>query len=131
MTFSRLRKKTEKGASGESLLEPKSLKIGAGAPPNRSGADSGNCGRGGDLRRNAETRPGAQNGKKVEKRGPKRDPKREDAQPFFALFFPPRSRPSPEGVPGRLLEPFGSILESFSGVSWLDFRRCSAAKSPC
>ena len=50
-------------------MEPKSLKIGAGAPPNRSGADSGNCGRGADLRGNAETRPEAKNKKKERKKG--------------------------------------------------------------
>ena len=36
---------------------------------------------------------------------------------FFRYFFPPRSRPSPEGAPRPILEQFSSILEQF----WVDF----------
>ena len=93
-------------ASGEPLLEPKSLKIGAGAPPNRSGADSGNCGRGGDLRGNAETRHGPPNGKKIEKWGPKMTPFEGYAPPLFRSFFSASFPTLPRGGPGA---PFGAI----------------------
>ena len=49
--------------------DPKSPELAAGTPQNRSGADSGNSGLGGDFREIVGTRPEAKNGKKVRKRG--------------------------------------------------------------
>ena len=65
MTFARWRKNTEKGVKMEPFLEPKSPKSDAGAPRNRSGADSGTCGRGGGWRGDAETHPEAKIKKKA------------------------------------------------------------------
>ena len=49
---------------------PESRNGAPGTAQNRSGADSGNSGPGGDLRENAGTRPEAKNKKKSEKGAP-------------------------------------------------------------
>ena len=69
-------------------------------------------------RRNA---PGAPKRKKRRKMGSKKGPKTKGWSPLFRSFFRPRSRPSPEGAPGRLLEGFWSILEQFLKVLGLFF----------
>ena len=70
----------------------------------------------------SEKRPDAKSKKKVRFGGPKRYPFEGYAGTLFRSFFPPRSRPSPEGVPGAIWEPFGTHFGRF-GTNFRVFSR--------